>query len=249
MFDCYDKSHVKYERYYRLILVLMSFSYQVKYSSKRKTVAIKIENACVKVYAPNYISPKQIEEFVNLKSDWITDKLSIQSNTIVKSILEQSQIGVLGQVYELCFCDGATSTLSESNNQILVTTNRKVNCTRTVALKQLTMYLKTKLTEYIEQRLEPLSEQIGVTYKSIKVRQYKRRWGSCDKQGRLTFNVQLALAPTEIIDYVIVHELCHRVYLNHSSEFWQLVETHSPLYRDCDKWLKENGLNLDILKL
>ncbi len=249
MFDCYDKSHVKYERCYRLILVLMSFSYQVKYSSKRKTVAIKIENSCVKVYAPNYISPKQIEEFVDLKSGWIMDKLSFQSNTLVKSILEQRQIAVLGQVYELCFCDGATSTLSESNNLIIVTTNRKVKCKRTVALKQLTAYLKLTLTEHLEKRLELLSEQIGVTYESIKVRQYKRRWGSCDKQGRLTFNVQLALAPTEIIDYVLVHELCHRVYLNHSREFWQLVEAYSPLYRDSEKWLKENGLSLDILKL
>lgn len=82
---------------------------------------------------------------------------------------------------------------------------------------------------------------MGVSYGSITVREQKTRWGSCSAKGNLNFNWKLVLMPEEILDYVVVHELAHRLQMNHSTEFWDEVEKILPDYRKRRQWLKENG--------
>ena len=78
-------------------------------------------------------------------------------------------------------------------------------------------------------------------YGRISVRQQKTRWGSCSVRGNLNFNWKLALMPEEILDYVVVHELAHRVEMNHSPRFWAVVETVLPDWRERRRWLKQHG--------
>ena len=82
---------------------------------------------------------------------------------------------------------------------------------------------------------------MGVSDGSITVREQKTRWGSCSAKGNLNFNWKLVLMPEEILDYVVVHELAHRLQMNHSTEFWDEVEKILPDYRKRRQWLKENG--------
>ena len=95
--------------------------------------------------------------------------------------------------------------------------------------------------EYIPKRVEYFAPKIGVRYGRITIRNQKSRWGSCSSKGNLNFNCLLMLTPPEIIDYVVVHELCHRKEMNHSFQFWALVEKVLPDYRERRKWLDENG--------
>lgn len=101
--------------------------------------------------------------------------------------------------------------------------------------------LAQKAMEYIPERVAYFSKIIGVSYGRITIRNQKTRWGSCSSKGNLNFNCLLMLAPKEIIDYVVVHELCHRKEMNHSKAFWAEVEKILPDYKESVKWLKNEG--------
>lgn len=97
-----------------------------------------------------------------------------------------------------------------------------------------------------KQRVVYYAEQMGVSYGRITVRDQQTRWGSCSTQGNLNFNWRLILAPQEVLDYVVVHELAHRVEMNHSERFWSVVESVLPDYRQRRQWLRKHG---DMLML
>jgi len=88
------------------------------------------------------------------------------------------------------------------------------------------------------------AEAIGVTYERIRIGDQRTLWGSCSMRGTLSFNWRLVLAPLEVLDYVVVHELCHLHVPNHSKRFWALVEQHRPEWRDQRGWLHEHGPEL-----
>ena len=101
--------------------------------------------------------------------------------------------------------------------------------------------LAEQALEIITKRVEYYSKIINVTYGKITIRNQKSRWGSCSGKGNLNFNCLLMLAPSEVLDYVVVHELCHRKEMNHSSRFWAEVEKIIPDYKIHTTWLKEHG--------
>ena len=104
--------------------------------------------------------------------------------------------------------------------------------------------LRERAKSVLAQRTAYFARQIGVTYGRITVRDQKTRWGSCSQTGNLNFNFRLILAPLEVLDYVVVHELCHRRQMNHSTQFWQEVAQVLPDYRKRKAWLTENGWRL-----
>ena len=104
--------------------------------------------------------------------------------------------------------------------------------------------LVRRAKEVIPERAAYYAKLLGVSYGSITIRSQRTRWGSCSGKGNLNFNCLLILTPDEVIDYVVVHELCHRKEMNHSPRFWAEVERILPEYRACRRWLKENGQTL-----
>lgn len=95
--------------------------------------------------------------------------------------------------------------------------------------------------EIIPERVAYFAPLVGVEVNGITVRNQRTRWGSCSAKGNLNFNCLLVLAPSGVLDYVVVHELCHRLEMNHSPRFWREVERVMPDYAERKKWLRENG--------
>lgn len=115
-------------------------------------------------------------------------------------------------------------------------------------LEQIPLFTRDEIRELAKKALVVIPEKVkkyaplvGVTYGRITIRNQRSRWGSCSSKGNLNFNCLLMLFPEDVMDYVVVHELCHRKQMNHSAEFYVEVERVFPEYRKCQKWLKENG--------
>ncbi len=98
-----------------------------------------------------------------------------------------------------------------------------------------------KALSVIPDKVKYYAEIMGVTYGRITIRNQKTRWGSCSSKGNLNFNCLLMLMPDKVLDYVVVHELCHLKQMNHSKKFWKEVERYMPDYQNYKKWLNENG--------
>jgi predicted metal-dependent hydrolase len=98
--------------------------------------------------------------------------------------------------------------------------------------------------ELVSALAEEEAAQLGVAYERIRIGGQRTLWGSCSSRGTLSFNWRLVLAPQEVLDYVVVHELCHLRVPNHSRRFWALVERHRPHWREQRAWLREHGPEL-----
>ena len=108
--------------------------------------------------------------------------------------------------------------------------------------------LKIRAKRVIPHKVNHYAQKLGVTFGNITIKVQKSRWGSCSAKGNLNFNCLLMNAPEEVLDYVVVHELCHRKEMNHSPKFWDEVEKIIPDYKEKRKWLREHGNELSYVK-
>ena len=100
---------------------------------------------------------------------------------------------------------------------------------------------KQRAVQLLREKCQYFAAHMGVTYGTVTVREQRTRWGSCSARGNLSFNWKLATMPEEIVDYLVVHELAHRIEMNHSPAFWAIVEKQIPDYKERRAWLKQNG--------
>lgn len=102
-------------------------------------------------------------------------------------------------------------------------------------------HLREQAREVLTQKTDYYKVLLGVEYQRIRIGDQKTRWGSCSSKGTISYNWHLILMPEQIMDYVVVHELCHLLEMNHSWQFWEKVEKVFPDYRERRRWLRENG--------
>ena len=114
-------------------------------------------------------------------------------------------------------------------------------------MENITAWLKSEAGKIIEERVARYANIMGVSYSGVKTSEAKGRWGSCSSKDSLNFAWRLVLAPLGIIDYVVVHELSHITYKNHSPQFWARVKTVLPNYKEQQDWLKANRLLMEII--
>lgn len=102
-------------------------------------------------------------------------------------------------------------------------------------------WMRARAKSELAPRIEKYCKEMGVTVAKLTIRDQRSKWGSCSSRGTISMNWRLIMAPSEFVDYLVVHELAHRKEMNHSPRFWAIVEKHCPNYRQAEKWLKENS--------
>lgn len=217
----------------------------------RKTISIKISKDCV-VYisVPLFVGNAEINRIIKEKEEWIAQSLRQMKNKIEENLDFKEGIMYIGTRYTLNIHKVKHSTLKiifdKSNFNIyipeILTEEEEV-----INIKELlNKWYKVQSRRVFQERVNYYSSKIKISPNRIAIKDQKSRWGSCSSKGNINLNYRLIMAPIEIIDYVIVHELCHLVHLNHSKEFWALVEEISPNYLKCKEWLKINGNTLNL---
>ncbi|MBT4989829.1 MAG: M48 family metallopeptidase [Rickettsiales bacterium] len=208
--------------------------------SKRKTIALQVNSeAALIVRVPMRFSLNYVEQIIQQKHSWITKKQDDITNKInkftAKTFEDSEKFLYLGKSYNLTFTKDQKTDLI-FDNEFSIATNEKI-FTRIILVK---WYKKTAL-DHISKRIIYFAAAMGLAYKSVRLSDAKTLWGTCSQDNRLSFSWRLIMAPSDVIDYVVVHELSHIKHKNHSKQFWETVKNTLPLYQIHKKWLKENG--------
>lgn len=225
--------------------------YTLKRSRRRKTVAMKIQQQSLTVYAPYGVAIASIEHWLQTKQDWIQSQKTKQSeiSQTQQLPLKTLQINVFGSPLKLSFDIGKKTAVdaidSDTMSGLSITISSRVKHKKKMYQSLLEAFMHEQLENYIEMRIHEYCMQMGEELPTkLKIMAYKRRWGSCNRRRELTFNLLLVGAPKWVIDYVVVHELSHLKYLNHSTQFWLRVGEFYPQYKKASNWLKEHGMSL-----
>lgn len=220
--------------------------------SRRKTIGITIDcEGKVKVACPLRTTDKRINDVIREKAPWIIKKLSEikqRPRAIPKKYIEGEPLLYLGATYTLRLirldsCQKKPFIILNDTNIGIV---HKDSISEDEIISALKCWYTHQFKTIVLERIAYYSPLIEVSPNRITVRQQKSRWGSCSSKGNINLNLRLILAPVNIIDYVIVHELCHMREMNHSKKFWNLVQSIFPDYKECKAWLKSNGSALII---
>lgn len=222
------------------IKISPSINAQLKRSNRRKTIGIKVHRGKVTISAPKQAPLRDIQYFIQKKAPWIERHLARQQKCIADHQEKQYEQG------DTLFYLGERITLESSTKPVVCLGQDEGILNLPEVAYETSLQERKQLIEgwYIEQALNYLPEKVtqyaklmAVEPQGIKIRYYKSRWGSCNRRGQLQFNWIIMMAPAEIVDYVIVHELAHLRYFNHSPPFWQLVESILANHKNSRAWL------------
>lgn len=215
--------------------------------SKRKTISIKILNSEeITISSPYRVSYDYIEKLIDNKRDWIEKAIKkIEKSEFEKKIIENSvkeKLMFLGKEYYIKIIREKRGTDFEISDDFIIFYS---------TLKDEKNIIKKWYKKYAEEiftkRVNYYSEIIGESPKEIKIKELKRSWGICSSNKIITLNRKLLMAPADVIDYVIIHELCHLKHHNHSKYFWKEVVMYMDNYKEKKEWLRENGIKIEYI--
>jgi len=214
--------------------------------SNRKTLSLAVmKDGNVVVKAPIRMSDETINRFVFEKQNWIKEKLLIvnQTKTKFEEIINYKKFLLYGNKYTLLLSDVKKI---ETNDQFQIVIPQKTEPEN--ILKTLKGWYKRVAKAILSDRMKFIESRVRLKSTAIRISDCASKWGSCNSRGAISFNWRVILLPPAIIDYIIVHELCHLVEMNHSNKFWDQVYKFLPNARKVKQDLKEYGFLLTLFK-
>ncbi len=224
-------------------------SYSLSRSPRRKNLTIYVkEDRHVRVLAPLLLGNKHIERFIQKKAHWIVRSLERLAarfpKTYQHSFRDGEEFLFLGQSYRLCYVPSDAKRIKMSFNgsrfEALVPISMSWEKIEESIKKALVVWYKVEAKRTVEERLPVWTKKLDLKIERVVVRTQKRIWGSCYyRLKRININWKIVMMPLKVVDYILIHELCHFYVANHSKRFWDKVRSIDPHYKVSEQWLKE----------
>ena len=217
----------------------------IRSRKRRRTLSLQVkEDGRIVIHAPFLAPEREIENFLRRNHSWIIKKLEESKRSIgkgEKEFLPGERFFFLGEAYPLEIGDagGKEIPLRLSFGRFILGKDHVEKA------RELFMgWYRKEAEEKLVERVRYYSNKLQLFPKDIRITSAKYRWGSCSADDRLSFSWRIIMTSFKIIDYVLIHELVHIREKNHSRRFWTCLGSIVPDYRDCRRWLKENGSSL-----
>jgi predicted metal-dependent hydrolase len=223
----------------------ITIPYQIIKTGRIKTSEVIVDADTITVRTPYNKDRVKIQKLVLGKARWILKKQKEYRETIPQlikpSFKENTTLPYLGNNYSLVINKEHAKNCLDLTDGTFVATINKSKFTPKLLQKLYENWLNEKAQELFEDKTKKFSKDLGVLTSQIVIKNLRNRWGSLTKNGVLNLNLNLIKAPENVIDYIILHELCHLRIKEHSHHYWDLLHKFMPNYHDKIKWLKLNG--------
>lgn len=220
------------------------FTDNIRYKIIRKKIRntyIQIKDGNVIVKAPIYASLDYIQNIVHNKIKWINNKLQEQSAKVKNTYHDGNTIKVLGKPYilKIMYSDQKRSQIYQDNKYVYCKLSNSVNNEQEIVKKLIDKYYKHIATQEVPPAMEDLQNRTGLSPAECNIKNLKATWGICSSKKKISINQNLMAYSRHAIEYVCLHEICHLKHMNHSKEFWKMVEHYMPDYKLAKKELKD----------
>lgn len=216
-------------------------NYKIK-REKRKTIRIKVlEEGYIEVSAPNRVEVSYVEKLIMENSTSLFEGLKKSEEIKIKRENLEC-LYLLGKKIKIIFRpkENLKSFAKLNEDELIVYCDDEAS----ERYKLIKDWYRETAREILTERTKVYSAMIKVETNRIFIKEQKTRWGSCSSKKNINYNFRIVMAPMEIVDYLVVHELCHLIHLNHKKEFWDLVGTLIPNYKGRRQWIKMEGKKL-----
>ena len=219
------------------------FIAEVIRTSRIKTADVRVEDGAVSIIVPKVLECERINQILNDKRQWIKNKIHLHREALpinAKDYVSGESFSYLGRNYRLKVSSGHFAPVKLIQGRLVVTAPNGSEQPHMIR-NALVRWYRCRAEVKLQEKSKRYAAIIGVEPAGVGIKTFKSRWGSCSSKGKIDFNWKIIMAPNRIVDYVVVHELCHLKNHDHSPQFWKQVERVIPDYLDCKEWLKVNA--------
>jgi predicted metal-dependent hydrolase len=226
--------------------------YELHKSSKAKRVSITIKNERVRVAVPTGFTFEYAKNFLEDNKEWVLkhfQKHMIQSKEHrPRKYVNGEKLLYRGRNYPLVVekVTGPSYYALFKGSRIVAYIPHDLSSEEQhlVTKTYIQAWYISQAEKILPEQVDYYSKRLNLPYKKLKIKDQKTRWGSCSSMGNINLNWRIIMAPNQVVAYVIIHELTHLRCMNHSKEFWKMVEQYLPDYKKWKKWLADNGQTL-----
>lgn len=217
-------------------------AYQLKFSARRRSIQLKIQSGQLWVSAPTGCDLQFIQQLIQQKKHWINKHLAQQSQSSEPGWLEQRLIPLFDEKLQLKIVQDAVNQFSLDGDclWLQLSGRNKAQSQDKWIEKLVTDFYIQQAQHWFEQQVLQQQQRMALQSREVRVCNFKAKWGSCNSSGVLSFNWRLLMAPQWVAQYVVVHELAHLVFMDHSKNFWDLVSQFNSDAAKARLWLKQN---------